>query len=856
MTNENKKINFIWYTLSFFIPIILVLLACFFLGIYPFGNKTYGLWDADIQFTPYLGYFKSIFTSNTDFIYSLAKEGGNGMFDFNACYINNPLNFIAFLFPNNRLDFAFEVITLIKIGLVGLSLSWFLNHDKPFDKKSLIFSCGYALSTCALYYSQSIMGFEGMYLLPAALVGIDKITAQQKPMIFIGFTAAALLLEPYAGYIVLLFSFLYLLYSLSLDNKGWKRVLGTYFLSVAGIISLSMIITLPTLFALQGTKYHISCMLKLLLFNPLDIVPFLYTGTRFPNLFFDSPYPYIYVGILPLIFVISYFLNNGIKLKERLFTGLFLCFMVLSLAWHPLFSLFNGGNAMPVGCMYRYVYIFLFLFCYIGYKGFDKFDAQNKLSVFLLGLIFVGTTLWVHHLPFAYISKTLVAFDCILGLFFIICLYLAKMTSKQSWIIFLIMFLGFGELCLNAYMVFGCQDENRLSTPTEFRTTYDNMSNILNAIKTNDKGFYRIETEETLVKGKSWIDGHWNNNALMYNYNAISHYSSLGSVNLRNFYAKMGFDILKFNNLVAYSDNMPLFAPSFMGIKYIISDKKEHINPYVLLMSSDKPKPLYVYENPFALPVGFISENDILNLEIGDKHVFGLYNILPKYILGEDLGDIYKIFEFDEVNYSPSTQLSDAKFIVTTDEQLWFSQDIFGAKAFEYFTVNSEQRRIGKSLLSFSVEHLGKYNPGDEIKIIMYKNQDLHIHLLPKFYYASQNAELLKQYFDLIKKRSCDLEVITSSHLKGHFTTEKDNQVLFLTIPFDENWEIIIDGKKVNQQRVVEAMTGVLIKNQGEHTLEMKYKIKLLPFSALISLLTLLLMIFYFLKREKNENEL
>ncbi|MBR3501626.1 MAG: YfhO family protein [Alphaproteobacteria bacterium] len=106
------------YFISFCTPIFLMLLVCLFSGFYPFGDKAYLIWDSDIQFVPFLAQFKAIVSSGTDFVYSFAKAGGNGMLDFNACYIDNPLNFIAFLFPDNRLDVAFQAIVFVRIALI------------------------------------------------------------------------------------------------------------------------------------------------------------------------------------------------------------------------------------------------------------------------------------------------------------------------------------------------------------------------------------------------------------------------------------------------------------------------------------------------------------------------------------------------------------------------------------------------------------------------------------------------------------------------------------------------------------------------------------------------------------------
>ena len=842
------------YVLSFIFPVVLILFACMFAHIFPFGDKTYILWDSDLQFVPFLGYFKSIFTSNTDFVYSLSKAGGSGMFEFNTCYLNNPLNFISFLFPDNRLDVAFEVITLFKIAMSGLAFSFFLNFNKPFDKYSLLFSTAYALATCSLYYSQSIMGYEGMYLLPVALVGIEKIIKEQKAVLFVLITTFGFLLEPYAGFVILLFSFFYFLYFYFLNTpENKKRVFGLYFISVFFIITMSLITTLPSWFALQGTKYHIKFIPELFFFRLSEVFPFLYTGTVYNSLFYGSSYPYIYSGILPLILFIGYFVNKEISRKEKLLSGLFVCFILFAFCWHVLFTVFNGGNPLPLGCIFRFVYVFVFLFLLLAYKSFNKYEFQSSKSITLIAVIFVLVTISVLCESAEYVlNKAIVTADLLLGFIFIFLLAIKNKTNQKKMVVIsalLLFILSFGELITNTFICFSSQEECRLSSPKEFSSYYKNISGVIKNIQERDKGFYRIDTEETLTKGKSWFKGHYNNNALMFNYNAISHYSSLGKISLRNFYAKLGFDIYPANHIIGYSDNMPLFAPSFLGIKYIISDKENHINPYIKADTVLTEKPLFVYQNPYALPIGFLSESNILSLQIKDKNVFEIYNIIPKTILGQDFGDIYTVNPIEYTEFSEANKIAKARFINKETEPLWLTQTGIGFDGFQQFTANNKLLREPFENIAYTVEYLGSFDRGEEVIINAYRNYIIAQKQRPDFLYASQNADKLAEYFDLIKQKACDLKVITSSHLKGSFTAVKDNQVLVLTIPYDENWEIKIDGKKVEQLRVLEELTGVLIKKQGRHSIEMKYKTKGLLPSALLSLFSLFL--FMFLIRKK-----
>ena len=841
------------YFISFCTPIFLMLLVCLFSGFYPFGDKAYLIWDSDIQFVPFLAQFKAIVSSGTDFVYSFAKAGGNGMLDFNACYINNPLNFIAFLFPDNRLDVAFQAIVFVRIALTGLSFSYFLNHDKKFDYRTLMFSTAYALSSCAIYYSQSIMGFEAMYILPVAMVGIEKIVKEQKCLLFILSEAIAFLIEPYAGWVVMFFSLYYFLYSYFLNKpQNTKKVFALYLTSIAFIILLSAIVTLPVWFALQGTKtssfYLIFTGFK---FALTGLLAYFYTGVTLNNHFWSSQFPLVFSGILPFILLIAYFLNKNIERRERLIDGLFLAAVVFSLSYKLLFTLFNGGNPYPLGCMYRFMFIFDFTMLYLAYKSLKNLDKISAGGITFLSAIYILITLKVYFTPKIDVYPNIILADLFYGI--VILLLILLLTKKQklyTGIIILLMLLHFGDLSANSAICFKLQELCKLSTPEEFRSNYDKMSGIIKELKANDKNFFRVETEETVTKGKRWLDGYFNNNSMLYDYNGISHYSSLGSENLRKFYAKIGFDTYFGNNIIAYSDSLPAFTPSLFGIKYIISDREEHINPYKKLKRVDfLSKPLYVYENPYAFPLGFVSENEIIAKDIfSEKNIFQTYNELMKTITGKDWGDVFDIYALENVEYSDSDRIAHIHTNVETDKKIWLTQKTLWHDAFEYLTFNKQIRRSMYTTVSFVLEYLGQYKTGEPLNIEVYRNKLYRGTSRPEFFYGAENTDILENYLNLIREHALNLQFISSGHLKGTFTTEKNYQVLFLTIPYDENWKITIDGKPVRQVALFDAMTGILIQTTGEHKLEMKYKPKALTEGALISLLALILLCWFIRK--------
>ena len=54
-------------------------------------------------------------------------------------------------------------------------------------------------------------------------------------------------------------------------------------------------------------------------------------------------------------------------------------------------------------------------------------------------------------------------------------------------------------------------------------------------------------------------------------------------------------------------------------------------------------------------------------------------------------------------------------------------------------------------------------------------------------------------------------------------TTTNPDQTLLLTIPYDKNIKVLVDGKKVTATKSFSIYTGFTIKKAGEHTVVIKY---------------------------------
>ncbi len=80
-------------------------------------------------------------------------------------------------------------------------------------------------------------------------------------------------------------------------------------------------------------------------------------------------------------------------------------------------------------------------------------------------------------------------------------------------------------------------------------------------------------------------------------------------------------------------------------------------------------------------------------------------------------------------------------------------------------------------------------------------------------------------------------------HMTGSITTRQDSQLIATTIPYDEGWNVYVDGKKVEVCRTADALLGFRIDGAGEHTLEMRYMPHTVSFGLAVSIVAILIFV-------------
>ncbi|BED92694.1 MAG: YfhO family protein [Candidatus Paraimprobicoccus trichonymphae] len=846
MINKPKNRKII-YIISFFMPFFIMLISCILSKVFPFGNKTLLIIDANGQYIDYLAYFKTIFTDNNNFFYTFSKNLGGDMVGLSAYYLLSPLNFIVLFFSNEYLPVSFFIIILLKIGLCGLTFNYFLNKVHNLNLKSLIFSTSYALMGYNAMYFWDIMWIDCVVLLPLIVLGIHKIFSDKNPFLYIFTLFFALITNYYIGFMICIFSVIYFLYKLFLNSGFDIKAIYSYTFSSLASGGLAAFILIPTILSLDGGKSEFSSeQLKFRKnFSFLDIFTKFFSNSISDNQIIEG-LPNIFCGVFILFLIILYFFNSKIELKEKFVSFGVISFLFVNFHVNTLNLIWHGFN-FPIWYPYRYSFVFCFFIIYLAYKNFINFEGITKKNIISSFFIFLGFIILIFRRDYEFISTKSIYLD----LFFMIAIfaifYLYKISKKNLYIL-LAALLQLSNLFINMiYHIltlqnFNYEQENTMDYHLE---SIRKIKPVINKMKEQDKNFYRLE--KTFRRDV--------NDSMQFNYNGISHFSSSEKVFVKLFLKKLG--LVNFANLWGcYNHECPVSTDSLLGVKYIISDLEDFDKNYKELFNQDDIK---IYQNNYALNLGFCASDKVLTENFNNLDIFEFQNNIWKSMTNYKFDKIFtaaQLLETNLENLEVIELLSSDKYkkindnqkasitfkikITEPDSNLYFYSDKIKNQKVNIYVNNKNLDEYYTSYKQGTVL-IGKYKKNEIVNVKININKSFI--QVKNFLFYFENLENLGNHYAELSKNPVNLEKMSSSHLKGNVNLEEDNKCLLFTIPFEEDWKVFVDNKKVDSFIVFNSLLAVKLQ-KGKHNVEIKYIPNGLYLGIIISSTCLITLIF------------
>ena len=501
------------------------------------------------------------------------------------------------------------------------------------------------------------------------------------------------------------------------------------------------------------------------------------------------------LAALLLFPVFDWILNGTLYLREKAFIPFLplVCYLTAS-----FLSRFKKNVIAPRKLAAGFGAAAIFLIIGVPYIRSSKYDAY-EIYVLLLDMILMGAAL----LAGGKIWKRAVS---------------AGLLLTMCCSCFLQISLTRDELVTEAWM-------------EEYKS--DDVIEAVKKAVEKEEGLYRTETRGSAEQNKAA-----DNDILIPGQNVTSCYSSVTNPDYKAFREEeLHLSRPTRNLLMQELSNNPLFLKT-MGVQYLIAREgsgAEAPEGYQLI---DTINGVRIYEKKDVLPVGYvtdqvISEEDFHNLSWQEKQM-ALQNCA---VAGE------------------GSDNTDAKEMAGTmrEANLAGSQDSFHIQSdkAEKITLPLTGREKGDSLLfvSFDVKNNRKSSDvsvtvqGEKNKLTaksaVYYNRNttfcytctltketdgLEVELGKGDYEISDirawYASPREEDMDWWEHAGLQLQKDGDS-LKGSFHTEKEGWMI-TSIPYDENFEIRIDGKETAVQKVNEGFTGAKV-TAGQHEIELIY---------------------------------
>ena len=215
------KNSLLWGSLSFVFPAVILSLIMAVCGITPFGDRTL-INDANAAwFESFTGFYRST-VSGEGVFYRLNVGFGSSFYSEFASGLCSPFLFLSFFFGQRFLAAAYTVITVVRTGAAGAS-AWYLLKKCTSAKEAMCFalSCGYSLCGFACFAAYYPSVADGAVFMPLLVTGIYRYVQESRPVRLFVFGAMFFLTCSRLTLIGLVLSFA--LYAAFYSRRGSKR---------------------------------------------------------------------------------------------------------------------------------------------------------------------------------------------------------------------------------------------------------------------------------------------------------------------------------------------------------------------------------------------------------------------------------------------------------------------------------------------------------------------------------------------------------------------------------------------------------------------------------------------------------
>ncbi len=675
------------YLVAFAIPVILTYLAYAIFGLYPFGEESVLCLDLNGQYVYYFEALRDAFWGDGSIFYNWSRNLSGEFMGIIGYYLASPFTLIIILLPEKFMLGSLLIMQLCKLGAAGVTFNYFLQKSRgtaPYP--SLAFSTMYAMMAYAVIQLIDPMWLDGLVFLPLIMLGIEYLVDDGRRLNLIIPLALMCVANFYIGYMICIFVALYFFFYLFAGSDRKRNAVGyvTTFVRMAysSLVALACaaFMLLPVYNALKLGKFDFTdpdysfrfqsfplsqsilqdgqnSPLLVLLCDLIDLFPQLLPA-QYDSVNVQGK-PEIYCGLLTVVLLPIFYLNKDINRKKKVGYTLLILVMLTCMLITPIDMMWHGGQ-VPNWLPFRYSFLLSFIFLTMAATAYTHRTGVEKRHILISTICMAVIIAVVAGMQFEQMAKGAVWISAALMGIYLILLYFqfcSKTTLTRGANLFLtslMLVAVFGEATYNAVdSMRDIDEEVAYSSRASYQNYVQNGRAATEKMEEEDDGFYRAE--KTFFRCV-------NDNAA-FGLKGISHSSSVMNARILTFLETLGYSTKSYYS--RYDGNTEI-ADSLLGIKYVLDrgdsfDQQRRLNPdyeavwtYDYTNENDVDKTITAYENPNALSIGYMVDEDTLKIDhLGNDNPFNSQNLFMSTISGNTTFDENGQFESWHEYYTP-----------------------------------------------------------------------------------------------------------------------------------------------------------------------------------------------------------
>lgn len=772
MTRINKctfKKNVAFYAACFAFTVTLFVALAVTGHVYPFGDNSFLAGDLKYQYIDFFAWFRRVLLGEENLRYSFSQGLGMNTWGLYSYYLASPFNLLCVLFPKDKLTLFVFVIAALKLGCIHISSAWFL--QKRFDlPKPTAFLLSLSFTFCSWTISnlRNPLWIDCLILLPVCAYGSYELIRKQKMTRLVIVTAFNVMFCWYTAYISILFLCIFVLVEfvdyVSTEGFSWKlmldRALRFAVAMVLGLL-LSAWTFLPTILAMaKGGPV-------------LALGPLLKTSLKslirgfMPGMWVNNENtPQFYCGAIMMLLAASLLFNRKVSIKTRIATFVMAAVLIASSVLSPLEYIWCGMR-VPNGFYSRTAFLLSFFALWAAGYALQKLNERPTLR-----------------------------------------------RAHRPAIIMPLLALTAIELFANAHVMW-----NQLYTgySEEANSTYvATATNTITAIRGQDSAsFCRIDRTTTRADSAALNEG------LALGYNQLSSYSSANNPQAIALLNSLGYSSVgEFSTRYAE----PILAvDALLGVKYAIPENAPA--GYVSAKTNQADSTSAVYENPYALSIGVAASSDIQNSTLKIGNPFEKQNDLYSKILGRKV-KLYTKIKATNTENSDSLKQWSVTVPASSIGYLYINKD---ATAGSYWPValTIDQRTIENEAWRFdnNIRQIADASDAPSqhtVSIGVAKGYtDMPQDNEPVFY--ALNLDVFKQIINELKTSEFIPTGFEDGRIEGEYTAKDDGNLL-LSVPYDEGWNVTVNGTAAELAPAADKGLSCLSVQKGTNKIVMSYR--------------------------------